>query len=199
MIGYLNGELIESRPGKIMIDVNGVGFVVNISESAREELPSIGNPVKVYTYMSVREDDISLFGFLTRDALDMFMLLIGVSGVGPKGAQSILSVFTTYDLKYAIITEDTGKISKAPTIGKKTAERIVLELKDKFGKDEMLEAAGFTKELTTSKLSGNAEEALLALEALGYDHKTALNAISMISNSDELDTNAILKAALKNM
>lgn len=200
MIGYLKGNLVEARQGKILIDVNGVGFFVNVSSSTTDNLPAIGNEIKVFTYMSVREDDISLFGFETRDMLDIFLQLIAVSGVGPKGALSILSVFTVPDLKYAIITENATAIAKAPTIGKKTAEKIIIDLKDKMSKEDYLASAGISDAPALEKeLQGELKDAVDALVALGYDKKESRKAVLTIENVEKLNSNMILKQALKYM
>lgn len=198
MIGYVKGELVESRNGKIVVEVNGIGYNIIVSDTLREELPSIGNQVKIYTYTSVREDAINLYGFTSRDSLDMFYMLLGVSGVGPKGAQSILSFFNVMDLKYAIISENSTLISKAPTIGKKTAERIVIDLKDKISKEDLLVGANDIGVTSSNKdVPDEAKDAIDALAALGYDKKDATKAILSIDHVEELDTNTILKQALK--
>lgn len=197
MIGYIKGELIESRPGKIVVENNGIGYNIIVSEGVREELPSIGEQVRIFTYTGVREDAISLYGFLTRDSLDMFYQLLGVSGVGPKGAQMILSVFTVPDLKYAILTDNSTLISKTPTIGKKTAERIIIDLKDKISEDDILNLSPSTDVNDDKKLPDSVKDAVDALVALGYDRKQAVNAVKNIDKPEELDTNNLLKAALK--
>lgn len=197
MIGYIKGELIESRPGKIVVENNGIGYNIIVSEGVREELPSIGEQVKIFTFTGVREDAISLYGFLTRDSLDMFYQLLGVSGVGPKGAQMILSVFTVPDLKYAILTDNSTLISKTPTIGKKTAERIIIDLKDKISEDDILNLSASTDVNDDKKLPDSVKDAVDALVALGYDRKQAVNAVKNIDKPEELDTNNLLKAALK--
>lgn len=198
MIGYVRGELVESRIGKIVVDVNGIGYNIIVAESVREELPAIGEQVKIYTYTSVREDAITLYGFTGRDSLDMFYMLLGVSGVGPKGAQSILSFLNVLDLKYAIFSENSTLISKAPTIGKKTAERIIIDLKDKIAKEDLLVSESTqTVSYSTNNLPSEAVDAIDALAALGYDRKEATRAIASIEHVEELDSNMILKQALK--
>jgi len=199
MIAYVKGILEESRPGKIIVDNNGIGINIIVSDSLREELPSIGNEVKIYTYMSVREDGMSLYGFLTRDSLDLFNKLIGVSGVGPKGAQALLSAFTVSMVKYYIFTEDVSNLSKAPTIGKKTAERIIVDLKDKINKDEilMLNEELNKSDSKTGILTTEASDAIEALVALGYDRKSAKEAVMKIDRLEELDSNQILKLSLQ--
>lgn len=198
MIGCINGVLEASFPGKVLIMVNGFGINVLISETTREMLPSVGEEVKLYTYMSVREDNISLFGFLTLDEQNLFNMLIGVSGVGPKGALNILGTYSTSDIKYFIITEDAKMLSKAPTIGKKIAEKIIIDLKDKIDKDEII-ITGNSSSISTSSSTIEIKDAIEALIALGYDKKSAEKAVSQIEHADELDTNQILKLALKYM
>jgi len=197
MIAFLKGILEESRPGKIIIDVNGIGMNVLVSDSTREELPAIGNEVKVYTYMSVREDGMSLYGFLHRDSLDLFNQLIGVSGVGPKGAQAMLGAFSVSMIKYYIVTEDVTNLSKAPTIGKKTAERIIVDLKDKINKEDILLLNDTLEKSSEIQITSEANDAIEALVALGYDKKDAKNAVSKIEHLDELDSNQILKLSLQ--
>lgn len=197
MIGCINGILEASFPGKVLIMVNGFGVNVLVSETTREILPSIGSEVKLYTYMSVREDSISLFGFLSLDEQNLFNMLIGVSGVGPKGALNILGTYSTSDIKYYIITEDSKMLAKAPTIGKKIAEKIIIDLKDKIDKEEILVSANVTT--SPSSMTTEVKDAIEALIALGYDKKAAEKAVSQIEHAEELDTNQILKLALKYM
>lgn len=198
MIGYLRGELAENRPGQIVIDVNGVGYEVTISEKTRENLPGLGEQVKIFTYMSVREDGVSLFGFARKDEQDMFYKLISVSGVGPKGALAILSVFEVPDLKYAILSEDAGKISKAPTIGKKTAERIIIDLKDKIDKSEIIGVSpSEPDEMDNTKLSAEVTDAVDALVALGYDKNGAKKAVMSVEGYAEMDSSEIIKKAFQ--
>lgn len=196
MIAYLKGILEESRPGKIVVEVNGFGMNVIVPDTFREELPSIGNEVKIYTYLSVREDGMSLYGFLTRDALDLFTKLIGVSGVGPKGAQALLGAFSVSDIKYFIVTEDVNHLSKAPTIGKKTAEHIVLDLKDKINKDDILLLSESVKD-NDAEITSEVSDAIDALVALGYDKKAAKAAVMKIDKIEELNSNQILKLSLQ--
>ena len=126
MIAYVNGILESIEEGNAVVDVNGVGYNVNISGSTMDRMPGIGEAVKLYTYTNVKEDAFTLFGFLSRDELNLFKMLITVNGIGPKGGLAILSVMTPDDLRFAIIAGDSGAISKAPGVGKKTAERITL-------------------------------------------------------------------------
>lgn len=208
MIAYVQGILENLEIDKAVIDVGGIGYEVNISASTCDRMPGIGDNVKLYTYMNVKEDEMSLFGFLTRDEIRMFRMLITVSGIGPKGALSILSVFDTDDLRFAILAGDVKTISKAPGIGKKTAERLVLELRDKISNSDITgtegigQAAGSASTGTSSgEDASSRDEAVEALAALGYNATDAMKAVRIVlSNSDEkLDTEAILKLALKEL
>lgn len=208
MIAYVQGILENLEIDKAVIDVGGIGYEVNISASTCDRMPGIGDNVKLYTYMNVKEDEMSLFGFLTRDEIRMFRMLITVSGIGPKGALSILSVFDTDDLRFAILAGDVKTISKAPGIGKKTAERLVLELRDKISNADITSAEGIGQaagSASTGKSSGedasSRDEAVEALAALGYNATDAMKAVrKVLSASDEkLDTEAILKLALKEL
>ncbi|WP_248403666.1 Holliday junction branch migration protein RuvA [Butyrivibrio fibrisolvens] len=208
MIAYVQGILENLEIDKAVIDVGGIGYEVNISASTCDRMPGIGDNVKLYTYMNVKEDEMSLFGFLTRDEIRMFRMLITVSGIGPKGALSILSVFDTDDLRFAILAGDVKTISKAPGIGKKTAERLVLELRDKISNTDITGTEGIGQaagSASTGKSSGedasSRDEAVEALAALGYNATDAMKAVrKVLSASDEkLDTEAILKLALKEL
>ncbi|WP_026660138.1 Holliday junction branch migration protein RuvA [Butyrivibrio sp. AC2005] len=205
MIAFVNGILDEKRDLLAVIDVGGIGYNVNISAYTADRLPSKGEAVKLYTYMSVREDAMNLYGFLTRDELEFFKLLISVSGIGPKGGQAILSVMTPDDLRFAILSGDSKAISKAPGVGKKTAERLVLELKDKISSDDILagKAGGSTDALTGGKgIDEPQNEAVEALVSLGYGLSEASKAVRTVISASEVnaeDTEAILKLALKEL
>ncbi|MBQ1458807.1 MAG: Holliday junction branch migration protein RuvA [Butyrivibrio sp.] len=208
MIAYVQGILENLEIDKAVIDVGGIGYEVNISASTCDRMPGIGDNVKLYTYMNVKEDEMSLFGFLTRDEIRMFRMLITVSGIGPKGALSILSVFDTDDLRFAILAGDVKTISKAPGIGKKTAERLVLELRDKISNADITGTEGIGQaagSVSTGKSSGedasSRDEAVEALAALGYNATDAMKAVRKVlsASDDKLDTEAILKLALKEL
>lgn len=199
MIGFLRGVLAEKGDGYIIVDVGGVGYFVNVPANVNAYRRAEGEEVTVYTTMIVREDDISLYGFSGRGELDAFRKLITVSGIGAKAGISILSAFTLDQLKQAIAFEDAKSLQKANGIGKKTAERIVLELKDKFSMDGAAadgEASGGSAE-AAAPASGRAE-AVSALMALGYSRAEAMSALSGVAEQD-LTTEEYIKKALKNL
>ena len=205
MIAYVNGILESIEEGNAVVDVNGVGYNVNISGSTMDRMPGLGEAVKLYTYTNVKEDAFTLFGFLSRDELNLFKMLITVNGIGPKGGLAILSVMTPDDLRFAIIAGDSGAISKAPGVGKKTAERITLELRDKIKatEDSMLaSAAGLSSSDIGDSESPARDEAVAALVSLGYNAMDATKAVrKVLSVNPEMsgDTELILKQALKEM
>ena len=201
MIAYIKGELVETLPGSVIVDVNGIGYRVYISGREAEDLTRIGRQIKLHTYFHVKEDGMQLYGFCSRDDLEVFSLLLGVSGIGPKAALGILTVFSAVDLRFAVLAEDAKTISKAPGIGTKTAKKLILELKDKLDLEDAFEKKlmhGQEKE-NQEKANGATGEAVEALTALGYSPADALRAVQKIAVSDEMDTEAILKAALKQM
>lgn len=181
---------------------NGIGYNIRISARMLDALPARGEQVKIYTYLYVKEDAFSLFGFPSRDELEMFKLLINVSGIGPKGGLAVLSVLSANDLRFAIVAEDAKTISKAPGIGSKTAKRLIIELKDKIDLEAAIET-GF-EEMETPAAGGNSnnrirKEASEALVALGYSATEASKVLSGIEITEVDDVESVLKAALKNM
>lgn len=200
MIGFLRGILAEKGDGYIIIDVNGVGYQVFVPANTSAYLNAEGEEVTVYTSMIVREDDVSLFGFSGRGELDAFKKLIGISGVGPKAAVAILSAFTLDQLKQAIVFEDAKALQRANGIGKKTAERIVLELKDKFSTEGLAVEgpAGMAGDGANPVAAGGRAEAISALVALGYTRGEATSALASVKESD-LTTEEYIKRALKNL
>ncbi|WP_026522009.1 Holliday junction branch migration protein RuvA [Butyrivibrio sp. VCB2001] len=205
MIAYVNGILESIEEGLAIVDVGGVGMNVFISGSTMDRMPGIGEAVKLYTYTSVKEDSFTLYGFLSRDELSLFKMLISVNGIGPKGGLSILSVMTPDDLRFAIMAGDAGTISKAPGVGKKTAERITLELRDKIKatEDDMLRSSSsVTLDDLTGEASSARDEAVAALVALGYNSSDAMKAVRKVlaeNDSASGDTEMLLKLALKEM
>ena len=203
MIGFVKGIVEYLSEDVAVLDVGGVGYNLHVSSNTISKLPRIGEEAKLYTYTSVREDAIWLYGFLTRKDLEIFKKCITVSGMGPKGALSILSVMDADALRYAISSGDKKAISKAPGVGPKMAERLILELKDKVDWDDDLIdreiASGNAGENPFSADTPQKKEALEALVALGYGQTESLKALNSIPGLEEMDSGAILKAALKKM
>ncbi len=202
MIAYVNGIIDDITDENTVIDVGGVGYNVKISADMAARLPGIGEPVKLYTYTSVKEDSFQLFGFLSRNDLEIFRKCITVNGIGPKGALSILSVLDADSLRFAIMSGDAKAISRAPGIGARTAERLILELKDKIRIDETM----ISREIDSYNASGGAsadsaqkKEAVEALVALGYGQAESVKAVNAIEGIEEMDSGAVLKAALKKL
>ena len=195
MIAFVSGILEMKLNGYIVIDVGGVGYKVFMSESSIDILGNVGDKVKVYTHHHVREDDISLYGFLTMEELNMFELLISVSGVGAKSALSILANIEPSSFALAVITNDTSKLVKIPGVGAKTAARIVLELKDKLKNQEMVAK----KETINKKATVNEEEldeAISALQVLGYNRRDIEKVFEKIDLSN-LTLEDMIKQGLK--
>ena len=203
MIAYLKGTLVEIGNDSIIVEVNNIGYQVKVSLRVIEGMPVPGKEIKIHTYTYVREDVIALYGFLTKDDLDMFLLLLGVNGVGPKGALGILSVFTAQELKLAIIAKDAKSIAKAPGIGAKTAQRMLIDLKDKVSAEDTLERMGTdAASLQTASLADHAgarSDAIEALTALGYSPSDSVRAVNAVTITEDMDSEAILKAALKHI
>lgn len=203
MISYIRGELAEVNTDHVVIDVNGMGYMVYMPVRAMEDLPDPGSVVKVHTYLQVREDAFVLFGFLTKDDLEVFKLLITVSGIGPKGALSILSTLSADDLRFAVLSADAKAISKAPGIGARTAQRVILDLKDKLSLEDAFEkkienkSSGSAK--TATGKSSVKNDAILALNALGYSSTESLKAVSKVEITENMDVEAVLKAALRHL
>lgn len=205
MISYVRGTLEERAEDSVVIDNNGMGYRVYVAATVMERLPALGQPIKVYTYFQVKEDGMSLFGFLNRDDLQVFRLLLGVNGIGPKGALGVLSVLSADDLRFAVLSGDAKAIAKAPGVGNKTAQKVILELKDKVELQDAIEKKlGREEETADAKTAGAVggmakEEAVMALAALGYSSTEALKAVSKVELTEEMDAEDILKQALKHM
>ena len=194
MIGFVEGIIDYIDVDKVVVNNNGVGYNVFMPASQIDTL-NVDETVRVFTYLNVREDAMQLFGFLTRDDLEVFKLLITVNGIGPKGGLAVLSTITTDDLRVAVISEDAKAISKAPGIGAKTAQKVIIELKDKLNLEDVLEPkldANFQVNDNNSM-----SEAVMALVALGYSQADAYRAVKSIDNIEELDVENVIKMALK--
>lgn len=200
MIAFIQGELCDAGQDMIVVACHGIGYEIQIPVSVAQVLPDPGNVVKIYTYTYVREDALGLFGFLTKDDLKIFKLLITVNGVGPKAALAILSAMTADELRFAILAEDAKAIAKAPGIGPKTAKRMIIELKDKLNLESMIEGHG-DAEMSLSDPGDAAanvrDEVIMALTALGYGNTEAVRAVRAVSGADEMDSETLLKQALK--
>lgn len=200
MIAYIKGSLEDVTQGKVVIEQNGMGYEIQVPANLPEQLPSIGSELKLHTYLHVREDAMQLFGFLTKGDLEMFQLLITVSGIGPKGALGILSVLSAEDLRFAILAGDVKAISSAPGIGKKTAEKTVLELRDKVKLEDAFEQKLNNTVQKTANTSQKAQqEAIEALVALGYSQTEALKAVRKVKITKDMNTETVLKLGLKQL
>ncbi|MCI5741158.1 MAG: Holliday junction branch migration protein RuvA [Lachnospiraceae bacterium] len=201
MYSYIKGTLVEASAEGIVVDNQGIGYGILVPGQVLEYLPSIGEEVKIYTYHYVREDMIALYGFLTREDVNIFKMLIGVSGIGPKGALAILSVMSTDDLRFAILGEDAKAIARAPGIGAKTAQRLIIELKDKISLEDAFEQklANQGKKAEKNPATGVKNEAILALTSLGYSQSEALQVLSGIEIKEDSAVEDVLKEALKQM
>lgn len=201
MISYIRGELVAIEDEKVIVDVNGVGFGIFMPAQSMNYLPTVGEEVRLHTYMNVREDAIQLYGFLTRDDLKVFKLVIGVSGIGPKGGLSILSQMSPDNLRFAVMANDANTIAKAPGIGKKTAEKLIIELKDKLDIEDVLNKSvdDNTMTVTTNNANEVQAEAIQALVALGYGSTEATKAVKKISIDEDTTVEDLLKESLKNM
>lgn len=198
MYAYIKGEIVDISEDNVVLECHDIGYNIKVPFSVIQQLPGIGSQVRIYTYTCVREDAFILYGFLTKDDLWIFKKLITVNGIGPKGALGILSVMSADDLRFAIIAGDSKAISKAPGIGAKSAERIILDLKDKITLEPNRIDQNDT--IATSEDSVNSDarnEAIEAMTALGYSPSEALKAVKQITVTDDMDAGAILKAALK--
>jgi len=192
MIAFLRGKLAKIENNAVIIDVAGVGYRVQVPMSLIHSLPELNTQIIVYTHMAVREDDISLYGFKTSEELGFFLKLLNVSGVGPKAALAILTVFEPDELSRIIINEDVAALTKVPGIGKKTAGRIILELKDKIKTTEL-------KDMPADSKAGVINDAVAALEALGYNTMEAHNNVkaALAEFGGEPSVAELVKAALR--
>lgn len=199
MIAFIIGNVVELEENSVVLEHQGMGFFAYVPSSVSNRL-SYGEQIKLYTYMSVREDDISLYGFLSQDDLKTFRLLLNVNGIGPKAALGVLSALSADELRFAVLSDDVASISKAPGVGKKTAQKMILELKDKFHLEDAFEQKLSNKHMETVGSDTNqasVSEAVQALSALGYSSSEALRAVKQIDGKDHMTVEQILKAALK--
>ena len=202
MIAYIKGTLEIKTKGYVVIEVNGIGYKIFMAENAIEKLGIIGEKVQVHTYMRVREDDISLYGFLTNEELRMFELLLGVGGIGAKGALAILSNITPSKFALAVISNDIAILKKIPGIGPKTAQRVILELKDKLKKEQQVTSETSEKEISSFGQAiaedEKMTEAVSALQVLGYSRREIAEALERLDLST-LSVEDIIRKSLGNL
>lgn len=202
MLAYIKGILEIKTKGYIVIDANGIGYKIFMPESAISKLCDIGEKVQIHTFMRVREDDISLYGFLTNEELRMFELLLGVSGIGAKGALTILSNITPSQFALAVISNNVDILKKLPGIGAKTAQRVILELKDKLKKEQEIEIVQGEEDKVTFKHvieeDEKVSEAISALQVLGYTKKEIMLALEKVDMAD-LSVEDIIRKGLKSL
>lgn len=206
MISYVKGPLMEVSGDIIVIEAGNVGLEIRVPVSLLDQLPGTGEIVKIYTYFQVREDAMSLYGFLHRQDREMFQQLLGVTGIGPKGALGILSAMRPDDLRLAIISGDAKAISRAPGIGIKTAQRVILDLKDKISPDDLFTVLGDGENSDEAGASAAADvrgdavrEAVQALVALGYSNMEAARAVRKAEVTEDMTAEDVLKASLRHL
>ena len=200
MIGFVNGAIEEMYEDRVLIDCGFMGYNIFVCGNVLESC-SIGQEIKLYTYLNVREDAMNLFGFLSKDELKVFKLLITVNGIGPKGALAILTIMSPNDLRYAIMTEDSKLISKAPGVGAKTAQKVILELKDKLDMDAVVNIIDddIFKRNNDNVHNEIIEEAVEALVSLGYTQKEITKIIKSCDITECKTTEDVIKLVLKNI
>lgn len=198
MYAYFIGKITYMTADSVVLEVNNIGYNIKVSAQTIQNLGHLSGEVKLYTYTYVKEDALGLFGFLTREELELFKMMLTVNGIGPKGALSILSTLSVDTLRFAILSGDAKSIAKAPGVGAKSAERLIIDLKDKINAEDVLtlnssesNAAIVTQELPAKK------EAIEALTALGYSATDALKAVNQITCTEDTTVEEILKQALK--
>lgn len=198
MIAYIVGEITDISDDAIVIENNGIGYNVFVTSGYQY---GVGQKIKIYTYTNVKEDAFTLFGFEDKDQLQLFKMLLTVNGIGPKGGLAILSIMSAEDLRFAIYNEDAAAIAKAPGVGKKTAERVILDLKDKVKLSDtnvmpsQLKGAGGV--VSINGLDDERKDAVEALVALGYNSSEAIKAVSKVELTDGMTSDQILKQSLR--
>lgn len=202
MIGYIKGILEDADEQCITVDHQGIGYRIFVPGTAFAGSISVGEEIKVYTYLHVKEDALQLYGFPSKDELKVFKLLLGVNGIGPKAGLGILSALSADELRFAVLADDVAALSKAPGIGKKTAQKLILELKDKLDLEDAFEqkmANQAGKHQETQAAGDGIHEAVQALVALGYGNADALRAVKKVEGAADMEVKDLLKAALKKM
>lgn len=204
MIAYIKGALAYTEPeeGMAVLESGGIGYRILLSGRDLDLLPPVGEELRLYTHLQVREDAFVLFGFFTKEDRKLFQQLLGVNGIGPKAALGVLTALSADDLRFAVLADDAKAIAKAPGIGIKTAQKLILELKDKLSLEEAFEARLENHQTkaaagAASDLSEARNEAMEALTALGYSASESLKAVRKVEAADGMSVEDILKAALK--
>ena len=201
LISYIRGILTEASGDGILVEAGGIGYEIRVPLSVLERLPRLGEEVKIHTFLQVREDGVGLFGFLDRGELAMFKQLLGVGGIGPKGALGVLTALKPDDLRLAVISGDAKAIARAPGVGIKTAQRIILDLKDKVSMDDILPAADGSGPDSGGRgdalLGAAAREAMEALTALGYSAMEASRAVGRVEVTGDMTAEDVLKQSLR--
>lgn len=198
MYAFIEGKVCEKNAGELILLAGGVGYQINCSMNTLAAAPALGETMRCYTYLSVREDAMELFGFASREEKRMFLSLTGVSGVGPKMALALLGSMPLKELNLAILLGDVTALSRAPGIGKKTAQRIALELKDKVSQEDVSAVSVGGAAPVQSMAADCVTEALEALQALGYTHAEARNAVQSVRDQSD-KTDELIKLALRSM
>ena len=202
MIAFIKGTVESIEEDALVIEAGGIGYRVFMPLAALTKIQRTGAEVKVHTYMNVKEDAMQLYGFLTADDLQVFKMIIAVSGIGPKGGLSILSTLSANDLRFAVVSGDAKAISASPGIGKKTAEKLILELKDKLKIEDALERIADEDSYAPSAgvmVSDIGQDTIAALISLGYGSTEALKAVRQVTITDGMQVEDVLKQALKNL
>jgi len=197
MIAFIEGQLCETGKDHAVIASGGFGYIVQLTAPTIEQLPPAGSAVRLHTFLSVREDGLRLYGFLSKEELELFKLLIQVSGIGPKAAQTLLSSMTADELVMAIASEDARTISRAPGIGMKTAGRVILDLKDKIDLESFVTNGMGGSVPDMDRPGSSANEVITALVSLGYSRSEAARAVGAVEGADAMDSSQLLKMALK--
>ena len=204
MFSYIKGTLVEMFDDVVVVDTGQIGWNIHVPLSVMEALPGVGKEVQIYTSFQVREDAMALYGFLSRQDLNMFRMLLTVNGIGAKAALSVMSTLRLPDLQAAILSEDGRAIARAPGVGPKTAKRVILDLKDKIRAEDLLPgAAAVSGDIRVQAVQGSlaadgaAREAVEALVALGYSSAEASRAVGRVTVTEEMTAEAVLKASLK--
>ena len=201
MIAFVRGTAVDMTENSVIVEAGGIGYEIYMTGTDLSQI-HMGEEVKIHTYFNVREDAMQLYGFRSKDDLQMFKLLLGVNGVGPKAAVGVLAGITADELRFAILSDDVKTLSKAPGIGKKTAQKLILELKDKMKLEDAFELKlAHEQEKAVAglgEISDGRQEAVEALVALGYSSTDALRAVRKVTDVAPDDVEGLLKAALKN-